>query len=89
MDLVARVKRVIVLMEHTAKNGEKKLLEHCTLPHTGAGVLDLVITEPGVFKVQREWGGAFTTIELALGVTLDEVRAKTGAAVETALQAAG
>jgi 3-oxoacid CoA-transferase B subunit len=88
MDLVAGVKRVIVVMEHTAKDGEKKLLEHCSLPLTGAGVVDLVITELGVFKVQRKWGGAFTAIELAPGVTLDEVRAKTGAAVESALKAA-
>jgi 3-oxoacid CoA-transferase subunit B len=88
MDLVAGVKRAIVVMEPMAKDGEKKLLEHCTLPLTGAGVVDLVITEFGVFKVQRKWGGAFTAIELTPGVTLDEVRAKIGAAVESALKAA-
>src|SRR3954452_8336383 len=84
MDLVAGVKRVIVVMEHTAKDGEHKLLERCTLPLTGAGVVDLVITELGVFKVQRKWGGAFTLVEVAAGVTLEEIRAKTGGSVETA-----
>jgi len=88
MDLVAGVKRVIVVMEHTAKDGEKKLLQRCTLPLTGAGVVDLVITELGVFKVQRKWGGSFTALELAPGVTLEEVQAKTGAPVESARQAA-
>jgi 3-oxoacid CoA-transferase subunit B len=83
MDLVAGVKRVIVVMEHTAKDGEKKLLQRCTLPLTGAGVVDMVITELGVFKVQRKWGGTFTALELAPGVTLDEVKAKTGAPVES------
>ena len=83
MDLVAGVKRVIVVMEHTAKDGEHKLLTQCTLPLTGAGVVDLVITELGVFKVQRKWGGAFGVIEVAPGATLEEIRAKTGAAVET------
>jgi 3-oxoacid CoA-transferase subunit B len=88
MDLVAGVKRVLVVMEHAAKDGEKKLLQRCTLPLTGAGVVDLVITELGVFKVQRKWGGSFTALELAPGVTLDEVKAKTGAPVESELQAA-
>src|SRR3954452_5271872 len=84
MDLVAGVKRVIVVMEHTAKDGEHKLLQRCTLPLTGAGVVDIVITELGVFRVQRKWGGTFTAIELAPGVTLDEIQAKTGGSVETA-----
>ncbi len=84
MDLVAGVGRVIVVMEHTAKDGEHKLLRRCTLPLTGAGVVDLVVTELGVFKVQRKWGGAFTLVEAAPGVTLEEIRAKTGAPVETA-----
>ena len=84
MDLVAGVKRVLVVMEHAAKDGEKKLLQRCTLPLTGAGVVDLVITELGVFRVQRKWGGSFTALELAPGVTLDEVKAKTGAPVESA-----
>ena len=88
MDLVAGVRRVVVVMEHTAKGGEHKLLQRCTLPLTGAGVVDLVITELGVFEVQRKWGSAFTVVELAPGVGIDEVRAKTGAPVESALQAA-
>jgi 3-oxoacid CoA-transferase subunit B len=51
-------------------------------------VVDIVITELGVFKVQRKWGGSFTAIELAPGVTLEEVQAKTGAPVESGQQAA-
>ena len=47
-------------------------------------MVDLVVTELGVFKVQRKWGGAFTLVEVAPGVTLEEIRAKTGAPVETA-----
>jgi len=85
MDLVAGVRRVVVVMEHTAKGDEHKLLQRCTLPLTGAGVVDLVITELGVFKVQRKWGSAFTVVELAPGVTLDEVQAKTGAPVAEAV----
>ena len=88
MDLVAGVRRVVVVMEHTAKGDEHKLLQCCTLPLTGAGVVDIVITELGVFRVQRKWGSSFTVVELAPGVGIDEVRAKTGAPVESALQAA-
>ena len=84
MDLVAGVKRVIVVMEHTAKGDEKKLLQHCDLPLTGAGVVDMVVTELGVFGVTRKTGTSFKALELAPGVTLDEVRAKTGAPVEMA-----
>ena len=84
MDLVAGVKRVIVVMEHTAKGDEKKLLSTCTLPLTGAGVVDLVITELGVFEVTRKTGTAYRALELAPGVGLDEVRAKTDAPVELA-----
>ena len=92
MDLVAGVKRVVVVMEHTAKakdgSEEPKLLKACTLPLTGAGVVDLVITELGVFRVQRKWGSTFAAVELAPGVTMEEIQAKTGAPVESALQAA-
>ncbi|MDE2008030.1 MAG: CoA transferase subunit B [Rhodospirillales bacterium] len=75
MDLVAGVKRVVVLMEHTA-GGKPKLLRHCTLPLTGAGVVDMVVTELGVFAVGRP---GLTLIELAPEVTLEELRAKTEA----------
>ena len=78
MDLVAGVKRVIVVMEHTAKGDEKKLLERCDLPLTGAGVVDMVITELGVFQVQRKTGTAFQRCELAPGVTLEEMQARPG-----------
>src|SRR5215472_11506110 len=77
MDLVAGVKRVIVLMEHSAKN-EPKLLHKCTLPLTGAGVVDMVITDLGVFTVDRN-GSGMTLIELAPEVTLDEIKSKTQA----------
>ena len=84
MDLVAGVKRVIVVMEHTAKGDEKKLLQRCDLPLTGAGVVDMVVTDLGVFAVTRKTGQAFKALELAPGISLDEVRAKTGAPVEAA-----
>jgi len=77
MDLVAGVKRVVVLMEHTAKN-EPKLLHRCTLPLTGAGVVDMVITELGVFEIDRS-GGGMELIEIARDVPLAEIRQKTEA----------
>jgi len=84
MDLVAGVKRVVVVMEHTEKSGAPKLVNACTLPLTGAGVVDLVITDLGVFDVGR--GKAPLTLrELAPGVTADEVRAKTEAAFDLAV----
>jgi len=78
MDLVAGVKRVVVVMEHTAKD-EPKLLPRCTLPLTGAGVVDLVITDLAVLAVDKHGQGGLTLIELAPDVTLDELRAKTAA----------
>jgi 3-oxoacid CoA-transferase subunit B len=71
-----------VVMEHTAKGDEKKLLQQCTLPLTGAGVVDLVVTELGVFGVTRKTGTSYKVLELAPGVGLDEVRAKTDAPVD-------
>jgi 3-oxoacid CoA-transferase subunit B len=83
MDLVAGVKRVVVVMEHVEKSGAPKLVNACSLPLTGQGVVDLVITDLGVFDVSR--GKApLTLLELAPDVTLDEVRAKTEAAFEVA-----
>ena len=78
MDLVAGVKRVVVLMEHAAKNGEHKLLQSCSLPLTGVGVVDRIITELCVLDVTPQ---GFKVIELAPGVSEDEVRTKTGAAL--------
>jgi 3-oxoacid CoA-transferase subunit B len=81
MDLVAGVKRVVVVMEHTAK-GEPKLLHHCTLPLTGSGVVDLIITDLGVLTVDKAGGTGLTLIELAPGVSVDEIRQKTEAALK-------
>jgi 3-oxoacid CoA-transferase subunit B len=83
MDLVAGVKKVVVLMEHTA-GGKPKLLKECNLPLTGKAVVDLVVTELAVFSIDRALGRA-TLIELAPGVTEEDVREKTEADYETAL----
>ena len=78
MDLVAGVKRVVVLMEHTA-GGKPKLLKACNLPLTGARVVDMVITELGVFTIDRRGDAGMALIVMAPGVTLEEVREKTEA----------
>jgi 3-oxoacid CoA-transferase len=83
MDLVAGVGRVIVLMEHCAKDGRPKILEACRLPITGKGVVDRIITELGVFDVKP--GGGLVLRELAADVTVEAIRARTGAAFEVAL----
>jgi len=84
MDLVAGVKKVIVLMEHTAR-GEPKLLETCNLPLTGKNVIDMVISDLAVFTFDRSGSAGMKLIELADGVTLEEVQEKTEASFEVAL----
>ena len=79
MDLVAGVKRVIVTMEHVSKDGASKLLAECTLPLTGRRVVDMVISELGVFGVDKKGNGGVTLLQLADGVSVDEVKAKTKA----------
>ena len=74
MDLVAGVQRVVVVMNHASRQGDSKLLKRCTLPLTGAACVDRVITDLGVFDVVE---GGFRLVELADGVTVDEVHAKT------------
>ena len=74
MDLVAGVPRVVVLMEHVAKGDQKKILHQCDLPLTGKGVVNLIVTDLGVFEVARP---GLTLVEIAPGVTVDEIRAKT------------
>ena len=79
MDLVAGVERVVVLMEHCAKNGEHKILQTCTLPLTGVGVVNMIVTDLGVFDVTPQ---GLKATELAPGVTPEEVRMKTGCHVQ-------
>jgi 3-oxoacid CoA-transferase subunit B len=86
MDLVAGVKRVVVVMEHTSKEGASKLLKKCTLPLTGVNVVDLVITDLGVFEIDKHGSEPMKLIQLADGVTLDEITAKTEATFENALR---
>jgi len=76
MDLVAGVKRVVVLMDHMAKNGEKKILHRCSLPLTGRSVVSLIITDLCVFEVARP---GLLLKEMAPGVTIEEIRSKTQA----------
>ena len=82
MDLVAGVERVVVVMEHTAKKKDgsidKKILEKCNLPLTGVGVVNLIVTDLGVLEVTQS---GLKLLELAPGVTKDELAEKTGAAV--------
>ncbi|MDP5279129.1 3-oxoacid CoA-transferase subunit B [Sphingomonas sp. DG1-23] len=79
MDLVAGVKKIIVVMEHGSKNGDPKFIPACTLPLTGRNVVDMIITDLAVFQ-RADHDSPFRLIELAPGVTAEEVAAKTTAA---------
>jgi 3-oxoacid CoA-transferase B subunit len=79
MDLVAGVKRVVVVMEHTAKDGTAKFKPRCELPLTGANVVDMIITELAVFE-REDRRAQFKLRELAPGVTRDDIQARTSAA---------
>jgi 3-oxoacid CoA-transferase subunit B len=81
MDLAAGARRVLVLMTHCSKAGAPKLVQHLTLPATALGCVERVITELGVFDVEQT---AMRCVELAPEVTIDEIRAKTGAPVAVA-----
>ncbi|MGV1771742.1 3-oxoacid CoA-transferase subunit B [Agrobacterium vitis] len=83
MDLVAGVKKVIVVMEHCSKAGESKFIPECTLPLTGLNVVDMIITDLCVF-VRADRAGTFRLVELAPDVTVADVQAKTTAAFEIA-----
>jgi 3-oxoacid CoA-transferase subunit B len=81
MDLVAGAKRVIIAMEHTTKEGEPKIVKACTLPLTGLGVVDLIVTELAVIEVAPE---GLVLREVALGITPDDVQRATGAVLHRA-----
>lgn len=81
MDLVAGVKKIIVVMEHTSKNGDPKFIPECTLPLTGRNVVDMIVTDLAVFQ-RGDHDSPFRLVECAPGVTAEEVRAKTTATFE-------
>ena len=86
MDLVAGVKKIVVVMEHTSKNGDPKFIPLCTLPLTGKNVVDMIITDLAVFQ-RTNHQSPFRLIELAPGVSVDEVAAKTTADYQVAVPA--
>jgi 3-oxoacid CoA-transferase subunit B len=86
MDLVAGVKKIIVVMEHNAKDGSPKFIPECTLPLTGKNVVDMIITDLAVFH-RPDHQSPFRLVEMAPGVTAEEVAAKTTASYEVAVQA--
>jgi 3-oxoacid CoA-transferase B subunit len=83
MDLVAGTPRIVVMMEHTDKAGNAKFVPQCTLPLTGRNVVDVIITDLAVFERAGRKGSPFRLVEMAPGVTLDEVKAKTTARFES------
>jgi len=84
MDLVAGVKKIIVVMDHNAKDGSPKFIPECTLPLTGQNVVDMIVTNLAVFQ-RPDHDSPFQLVELAPGVTADEIAAKTTAKYEVAL----
>lgn len=84
MDLVAGVKKIIVVMEHSSKSGDPKFIPECTLPLTGKNVVDMIITDLAVFQ-RADHNSPFRLIELAPGVTVEELASKTTAKYEVAL----
>jgi len=84
MDLVAGVKKIIVVMEHNAKDGSPKFIPSCTLPLTGKNVVDMIITDLAVFQ-RPDKSSAFKLIEVAPGISVDDVQAKTTAHFEVAI----
>ncbi|MBT8426522.1 MAG: CoA transferase subunit B [Erythrobacter sp.] len=84
MDLVAGVKKIIVVMDHTSKAGDPKFIPACTLPLTGQNVVDMIITNLGVFR-RKDHDSTFQLIELAPGVTEEDIAASTTAKYEVAL----
>jgi 3-oxoacid CoA-transferase B subunit len=87
MDLVAGVKKVVVIMDHCAKDGSPKLLNACDLPLTGTGVVDMLVTDLGVFSLDRGHADRLALVELADGVTVEEIEAKTEAPFKVSVPA--
>ncbi len=83
MDLVAGTPRIVVMMDHVDKAGRPKFVAQCSLPLTGANVVDVLITDRAVFERPDRAGSRFRLVELAPGITLEEVRAATGAAFDS------
>ena len=85
MDLVAGVKKIVVIMEHSTKKGDAKILKECTLPLTGTQVVDMIVTELGVFRIENK---KLYLDELAPGVSVEEITQRTEAPFEVIGKAA-